>query len=97
MRKKVILLFMLSIIVLVISSCNISYNVRLYLIKDTKYFVEPICYEDIQKDKGSIINSFDCKTLLQVVFSDFDQEITNYHLYQDKNLKYKLDLNYKIN
>lgn len=99
MRKKVILLFILSIIVLVISGCNISYNVRLYLIKDTKYFVEPVCYKDIQKDKGSIIDSLDCKTLLQVIYSDLDidKEITNYHLYQDKNLKFKLDLNYKIN
>ena len=96
--KKVFYLIITIVIVLSVSSCTSSVNVKLYCIKDVEYFNHSFGYVEVVKEIDSSINDDDLKNLYRNTHGLTDEEIviSSYEIYSDKNLKNKLDKDYSV-
>lgn len=98
MCRKFLFLFLISFVLLSLSSCSSDATVKLFMVKDTEYFVYKMDYVEITKENNSCITNEDLKLLYEKNHRKIENNfmIKEYKLFSDESLTKELGNDYQV-
>ena len=98
MCRKILFLFSMFFVILPFTSCSSDATVKLYMVKDTEYFVYKMDYVEINKENNSCITNEDLKLLYEKNHGEIENDfiIKDYKLFSDESLTTELGNDYQV-